>query len=283
MYSSLLVVSMLISQTSGRLVQGRRVFYDPRIYNSATAVYRGPFDGVRNRPASEQVVLHSAQFMMWLNDYRRERGLQPVDYALYLEAAAQGNNVQQVLHGTGHYTVSSSYRECVCRRATWEGARDAWLAEPSNRAVLISPTLKRIGIAEYRYSWTLAAEDVESLGEPRAGSAKVVAVPPLVGEAGYEPMASHDNNSNVNKKRYERDQKRDERRISSAATPSIAASKHEPPLPTRDRPKSDTSRHERTASTHVPKYKRSKVASTELERLDPPVPTSPVDALAGLR
>ena len=244
MYSSLLVVSMLISQTSGRLVQGRRVFYDPRIYNAATATYRGPFEGLSSRPASEQVVLHSAQFMMWLNEYRRERGLQPADYALYLEAAAQGNNVQQVLHGTGHYTVSSSYRECVCRRATWEGARDAWLAEPSNRAVLMSPTLKRIGIAEYRYQWTLAVEDVESLGGRAPLQTARVAVPEVRTEdvakvAGSEPSP----------KRLER-----------------SAQTYKPLILSTDKDKRSPSTHERSKTT----------------RTDPPMPGT-TDALAGLR
>jgi hypothetical protein len=164
---------LMVSLVPGQFVNqhGQRGF-NPRgfFYNGYTGnTYNGPFETIHNMPPAEQVVLHSAQFMMDLNDRRKSHNppLAPVDYALYLEASAMENNVHQVAMGTcDHYVIPKSAGQLVCHRPTWEAARNAWLSEPSNAAVLFCPRLKRIGLAQYRYYWTMLGEYADDLSDP---------------------------------------------------------------------------------------------------------------------
>jgi len=129
--------------------------------------YSGPFGTLAQAPEEERVILHSAQLMMQMNSYRQERHLPPVDYALYLEAEAMTNNAEQVAMGScEHYVVRSNRHQLVCHQPNWSAAWEAWIKEPSNRAIIENPRIKRIGYASYRYYHTMNVEESSDLSVP---------------------------------------------------------------------------------------------------------------------
>jgi hypothetical protein len=165
--STLVIAALFCGQSrSPVMIPG----YNPQRYADT---YLGDFANLSSKPPEEQVILHSAQLMIHLNNQRDKLHLRPLDYSLQLEAMCMTNNAQQVAAGRiGHYTPPRSrVAQLVAHAPTWGSAWDRWAKESTNRDILTSRDAVRMGVTCYRYYWTLEVEMAGDLGIPHPHSA----------------------------------------------------------------------------------------------------------------